>query len=396
MQSVTASSGYAYGTIGADIHVFGDGTPLYLLLNWQVPPEADREWLLELPSRMLNARFAVVDFTGRDSELAELWRWRDTGLRLAARWMHAPGGQGKTRLAAWFAQQSADAGWKVITAIHGPGSVLPQPGSQDMSLAGAAGILLIVDYGDRWPLTHLTWLFSNALLHQAGVATRVLLLARTDDAWPAIRGTLADQQAGTSSQFLDPLPEEPERRCQMFDVARDGFAARYGIPHPWDIGPPGPLGNPDMGLTLAVHMAALVAVDARSTGRRAPSTMAGLTVYLLDREHLHWARLYGDGAHQLNPAEKVFRTPPAVMNQAVFTATLTGPVSREAGTAILRAAQVSREPSQLLTDHAMCYPPSDPERVTFLEPLYPDRLAEDFLALTMPGHTDAPMSVKAL
>jgi hypothetical protein len=37
----------------------------------------------------------------------------------------------------------------------------------------------------------------------------------------------------------------------------------------------------------------------------------------------------------------------------------------------------------VLSDHAYCYPPEDPARV--LEPLTPDRLGEDFLALTLPG-----------
>jgi hypothetical protein len=44
------------------------------------------------------------------------------------------------------------------------------------------------------------------------------------------------------------------------------------------------------------------------------------------------------------------------------------------------------DPGQILTDHAVCYPPADPGDQMVLEPLYPDRLAEDFLALTVPGH----------
>jgi len=52
--------------------------------------------------------------------------------------------------------------WKVITAAYGPGTVLPPPGSQDLRVDGATGVLLIVDYADRWPPTHLTWLLRNA------------------------------------------------------------------------------------------------------------------------------------------------------------------------------------------------------------------------------------------
>jgi tetratricopeptide (TPR) repeat protein len=403
-QAVTATAGFAYGVIGASVHVFGTGVPLYVLENWRPPPSTDPAFLRELPSRMLNARFAVVEFTGRERELAGLRSWREEGPRLAVRWLHAPGGQGKSRLAAEFARTTLADGWKVVTATHGPGTVLPPPGSQDLRTDGTAGLLLIVDYADRWPLTHLTWLFSNALLHRSEVRTRVLLLARSADAWPAVRASLANHAAATSAYALAPLPEHGGEggRGQMFTAARDAFAVRYGIPAA-GIAPPAPLDHPDYGLTLAVHMAALVAIDARATGRRAPTGTEGLTLYLLDREHLHWARLYGDPGHDRDvpataatpaaPAAPVmasapatFVTPPEVMNRAVFTAALTGPVDGATGTALLTTLALRPSPQRVLADHAVCYPPADPAARTVLEPLYPDRLAEDFLALTLPGH----------
>ncbi|MFC9294110.1 tetratricopeptide repeat protein [Streptomyces sp. NPDC057011] len=392
-QVVRAEGGFAYGVVGADIHVFGDGTPLYVLENWRPPPPTDPQWLREMPSRMLNARFAVVEFTGREDELGELDRWRDQGPRLGARWLHGPGGQGKTRLVAEFAARSQAAGWKTVTATHGPGSVLPPPGSQDLRLNGARGLLLVVDYADRWPLTHLTWLLSNAVLHLPGVRTRVLLLARTADTWPAVRAALANHQAGTSAQLLQPLPPEAHGpRARMFRAARAGFAARYDLPATATVVPPGPLDHPDFGLVLAVHIAALVAVDAHAAGRRPPPDMAGLTTYLLDREHLHWARLYGDSTHDLDPAGRTYRTPPHVMNRTVFSAVLTGALEPARGTAVIGSLDPHPRhhrhppPERVLADHGLCYPPADPGRPTVLEPLYPDRLAEDFLALTLPGH----------
>ena len=102
-QNVIAVDGFAYGVIGADIHVFANGLPLYLLANWRPTVLSGQDWLRELPSRMLNARRAVVPFTGRGGELTQLTQWRDGGSRLAVRWMHGPAGQGKTRLAAEFA-----------------------------------------------------------------------------------------------------------------------------------------------------------------------------------------------------------------------------------------------------------------------------------------------------
>lgn len=63
-QTVRAEAGYAYGAVGADIHVFGDGTPLYLLFEHRRVNEFDPRWQRAQPSRMLDARAEVVDFTG--------------------------------------------------------------------------------------------------------------------------------------------------------------------------------------------------------------------------------------------------------------------------------------------------------------------------------------------
>ncbi|MEV4975034.1 hypothetical protein [Streptomyces scopuliridis] len=390
-QSVRAENGFAYGVVGADIHVFGDGIPVYLLQRWRPPPAADDSFLREVPSRMLNARFAVVEFTGRTAELAALRRWRDEGPLLAVRWLHAPGGQGKTRLADRFARESADDGWQVVTATHGPGSVIPPPGSQDLG-AAADGTLLVVDYADRWPLSHLLWLFSNALLHRPEVPARVLLLARGDDIWPAVRAAVANLQAGTTAQFLPPLPDGTQERegdgsprTEMFAAARDSFAARYGV-RSLRVETSAALAGDDFGLTLSVHLAALVAVDAHVTGRRPPPDLAGLTCYLLDREHLHWARLHGEGGHEIDPTARTFTTPSEAMNRTVFTAALTGPMAPAQGLGVVAELDLKLPAHRVLADHAVCYPPADPARETVLEPLYPDRLSEDFLALTLPGH----------
>ncbi len=390
-QSVRAENGFAYGVVGADIHVFGDGIPVYLLQRWRPPPAAEDWFLREVPSRMLNARFAVVEFTGRTAELAALRRWRDEGPQLAVRWLHAPGGQGKTRLADHFALESADDGWQVVTATHGPGSVIPPPGSQDLG-AAADGTLLVVDYADRWPLSHLLWLFSNALLHRPEVPTRILLLARGDDIWPAVRASVANLQAGTSTQFLPPLSDGTQERegdgsprTEMFAVAHDSFAARYGVPS-LRVETPAALAGDDFGLTLSVHLAALVAVDAHVAGHRPPPDLAGLTCYLLDREHLHWARLHGEGGHEIDPTARTFTTPPDAMNRTVFTAVLTGPMVPAQGLDVVAGLDLKLPAHRVLADHAVCYPPADPAQETVLEPLYPDRLSEDFLALTLPGH----------
>ncbi|UFQ14075.1 MULTISPECIES: ATP-binding protein [Streptomyces] len=103
-QTIRVESGFGYGVVGADLHVFPDRGPLYLLGERPAVPVPDGTWLLDQPSRMLNARYRLVDFTGRERERAELAAWRDSpGPRLSATWPHGPGGQGKSRLADEFA-----------------------------------------------------------------------------------------------------------------------------------------------------------------------------------------------------------------------------------------------------------------------------------------------------
>jgi hypothetical protein len=125
-------------------------------------------------------------------------------------------------------------------------------------------------------------------------------------------------------------------------------------------------------------MAALVAVDAAACGRTAPDDMIGLTTYLLDREQEKWRQLYENADRGLN-----YKTPDTVMARMVFTSILTGAASKATATTILGKLMPDTPAKQALADHATCYPPGSP--VTVLEPMVPDRLAEDFLALMIPG-----------
>ncbi|MFF4421042.1 hypothetical protein ACFY04_09685 [Streptomyces sp. NPDC001549] len=395
-QHVSAKGGFAYAVIGGDIHVYVDGLPVYVLENWRPAPDPDPEWLRELPSRMLSARHEIVPFTGRAEELADLHAWRSSRRRLAVRWLQGPGGQGKSRLAAALAREAVADGWKVVRAVHGPGNVLAPAADESVDLRtdDTAGLLLVVDYADHWPLPHLTWLMSNRLLHRQHLPTRVLLLARGSDMWPALQASLSDVQAATSAQILSPLPGgEDGPRAEMFRAARDTFAACRNLASAAEVRPPMSLDGGDFGLTLSIHMAALVAVDAHVRGERPPTDAAFLVTYLLNRERSHWARLHTQDAGRRPAAVgRSWSTPPELMNRTVFAAALTGPVARSAGLGVV--ARVAANPPVLnhpaertLTDHTTCYPPPEPDRSTVLEPLLPDRLAEDFLALTLPGHS---------
>jgi tetratricopeptide (TPR) repeat protein len=386
VQNVYAFGGFAYGTINADIHVHGDGRPVYLLEEPKpASGHAHPAWI-EQPSRLLNARNAVVPFTGREAELRDLdsWRGDGSGADLAVRLLHGPAGRGKTRLADHFAGVSARQGWKTLVVRHGGVAIPESQGSHDAGAEECRGLLILVDYADRWPLQHLTWLFANSLFASARVwqvPVRVLLLARTTDAWPVLESVL-DDRATTSDRELEALSEDPQIREEVFAAARASFCALYDRPDAGAVTPPINLADPGFGLTLSLHVAALVAVDAHVHGRRPPEDMPGLSVYLLKREREHWTRLYENSASGLD-----FTTPPAEMASLVFVAALTGASRWEDAAAALKSTQVATTPEtiqRLLRDHARCYPSPDPQAL--LEPLYPDRLAEDFLALAVPGH----------
>lgn len=392
--SQTAQIDGGYGTFighGTGYVFHGTQRPAFRLDVWRQEPEPDASRLREVASRMLNARWRVVSFTGRTADLRQLREWRDSGPRLSARWLHGDGGQGKSRLAAELAAESASAGWKVLTATLGHNTVHRPGPPVDLRVSGYAGVLLIVDYANEWRSADLSWLLSDRVLHHVGMPARVLLIARAPANWMGLRGRLEEAGGDLSVQQLGPLPgsERAGPRMEMFTAARAAFAARYGLAGAERLGPPVNLGDPDFGLTLAVHMAALVVVDAAARGERSPRAagMADLTSYLLDREYKHWESQYGDPTHELDPGDRSFFTPPDVMNRVVFTAALTGPVPPAAGAAVLTAQRLPPPGTpQILADHAVCYPAADPGMPSVLEPLYPDRLAEDFLALTIPGH----------
>ncbi|MEV0962385.1 tetratricopeptide repeat protein, partial [Streptomyces sp. NPDC049910] len=386
-QFLHVHSGYGAAVQGADLHVFRDRGPVYHLSEHHVDdagPELN-SWFLQQPSRMLTARNRVVDFTGRQEEMRGLVVWRDMPEhRIAARWMHAPGGQGKSRLTDEFAAESARSGWKVVTVRHGQSSLLPPTQSVDLRLGDAAGVLLVVDYADRWPQSHLSWLLSNALLHHH-VPTRLLLLARSHRGWEPLSSMLEELRIDAGLHRLEPLPDdESGSREHMFTVARDCFARRYGLSDLAPVTAPASLSHPDFGLILTLHMAALVAVDAHVHGRRPPADLAGLSAYLLRRERRYWTQLYENRVEGLS-----FHTAPDVMARAVFTAILTGGMSHPQGvatmTTVLGGLAGETPPERVLSDHSRCYPPTGAGDAV-LEPLYPDRLAEDFLALSLHGH----------
>jgi tetratricopeptide (TPR) repeat protein/transcriptional regulator with XRE-family HTH domain len=334
------------------------------------------------PSRMLLARYEIVPFAGRDGFLQRLSDWLRGADPVSARLVHGPGGQGKTRLAMRFARGYAS-GWVVWQARHG---LVSSQGSDRLAVPdAAAGVLVIVDYADRWAASHLQALIADLRARigrmPGGLPLRFLLLARSAGFWWSGLEDLLDGEYGipAGASGLPLLGEDVDRK-ELFAAARDWFATRMGVPGASQIPFPAELNKPAFGHVLTAHMAALTAVDAYHRSTVPPRGPQRISAYLLRRERAHW--------HELHVrTEDPMVTSPQVMGRAVFVATLAGPLPRVQGIEVLGQVGVATQAdtaSQILDDHQSCYPPRDGG--TVLEPLYPDRLGEDFLALTTPGH----------
>lgn len=370
---------------GGDMHVY-QWKPGYRIEDFPAAPRKVRPGVLAgQPSRLLWAGHRIVPFSGRADDLAALERWRDDPLDggLTVRLLHGAGGHGKTRLAARFAGLSRDAGWTVWqAATNTAGARRPQ----DAPLPGRGrGVLLVVDYAERWPVHTLYELLQEPLLHQ-GPAVRVLLLARPAGAWWQSLAGWLDRTLDVPAHPhpLPPLAGTPDLRARLFAQARDEFARHLGLPGDEAALIAAPAGvdeDPEYAQVLTLHIAALAAVDAVLHRHDIPADPARASAYLLERERAYWTAL-----HQRPDAP--LATGPVTMGRAVLTAALTHPLARShAWSALARAglAEAAATANPVLDDHQYCYPPARQD--TVLEPLYPDRLAEDFIGLTTPGHT---------
>lgn len=402
--------------IGRDAH-FGGGVR-YVLTAWpSVPALPTRASARVQPSQLLWAHRAVVDFRGRRVERGEFARWASgDGVRI--RVLHGGGGQGKTRFADQFARDRMKENWGVWAAPtpdqrdpHGAFSGGPDgQGLTGPFAHGLRGVLIVVDYADRWNAGALCTLLDLARRVQ-GAPVRILLLAReTGVWWLEVQTRFSKLGVQCGSVPLMSLSPNPQQRPEEFEVARTRFAEVLGLAstgssrllagarrffngtgvlsapkgHDWQ--------NRDYSLVLTIHMAALVSVLAELAGHLAPSDPIEVSRYLLGREREHWK--------VANPTRD--------MDTAVFVATLTGGLSSfEEGAQALARVDMARDKIPGLIDaHAICYPApfaqpgsgsqsgagaahggGEPHRAqSVLEPLYPDRLGEDFLALTIPGH----------
>ena len=372
-----------FGDVIQVTHVDGDVTiitdqPAYRVSAAMVTPlPLSQVDALAQPSRLLLPRHQIVPFAGREPVLEDLASWIRAEATVAVRLIYAAGGQGKTRLVTEVAARCARAGWTVWQVTQ---NTTPEVESSIGLPMGA--VLAVVDYADRWPFASLLRLVTQLQqLHLAGATVvRLLLVARSTGYWWSALADRIDSelQVIADELALGSLTAEIDLR-KMFATAAARFAEHLGIENShWP--PPPILDGPAFKQVLAVHMAALATVDAHRCGDSPPTQPHGLSAYLLRRECSHWQHLHSRTDHPLH-------TTPQVMHRAAYTAALTGatprPIAHQAMIRSTLAADVSAA-DRIIDDHRICYPPADPN--TVLEALHPDRLAEDLIALSTPGH----------
>ncbi len=246
-------------------------------------------------------------------------------------------------------------------------------------------VLAVVDYAERWPGSALLALLTQMQgLHEgAGSRVRVLMLARSAGYWWPALADRAESILGidTEQLALPPLAaDSPDDRSDLFVAAANHFAAAMNI-EPTDWVMPD-LDRAEFTQVLAVHMAALAAVDAHRHGEAPPVRADLISAYLLRREQAYWYdRHTGPEATAQSPLNAM------QMARVVYAATLLGPLTYDAALRVINDSGLgspARSAVDVLDAHAALYPSSDVREV--LQPLYPDRLGEDFLALQTPGH----------
>lgn len=389
--------------VGRDLNVIGQYTTLEVSrreFRLATLTQATRPWpqveeARAQPSLLLDARLEVIGFTGRHRELAVLHAWRELGddPQASAFLIDGDGGSGKTRLARQFAMLSAKDSWAVWEASYEQAaSLTPLP--ESLTGRRQRGTLVLIDYADRWPAAQLFALARHLVMASGEQPIRRLLLSRAaGDWWDVLSHRLNREGIATRARHMQPLSAGPRGARRLFTQARDRFAEVLQVPGADQIDVPD-LSHDDFGLVLAVHMAALVAVDARlrqpgsrlqlsagpesESGASQPEDPARLSAYLLRRERDAW--------HSLPPMESQRpRSSGTALGRTVYAAVLVGPLPRLDAEDVLARARLAGTPelaAALLDDHRTLYPPRQPG--TDLEPMYPDRLAEDFLAIATP------------
>ncbi len=263
------------GNTGIIYQISGDGPPpAPPTLHWAeaLPPPGSPFELFNL----LSWKFRLArDLLGRDAEKRELLDWARNGPRVRIRFLIGPGGSGKTRLAAEFAE--ALTGWHAGFVPLDTGATLP---------LSRRGLLVILDYPEAWREPVRSLLREAARAGQPAAPIRILLLSRRPLAeW---REEILNCGASTlcDAQELGIGPLDRDAAADVFHRAVARLAAHRRLAAPridnsaieaWINQNPALHGLPLLTIAAAIHF-----VD--RPGRALGLDAAGIVDALVERE----------------------------------------------------------------------------------------------------------------
>ncbi len=255
--------------------------------NWDRIGEPAAESAVGGPAALLRPDRAVVEFTGRDTEIGVLRSWCASADTRSVRAIVGAGGVGKTRLALRMAAEWESAGgeWRRVDT-----------GQEAHAVGAARGltsgpVLLVVDYAET--RADLESMLRSVLADPGPI--RVLLVARTLGEWwdrlieksaPAIGALLTQAEPIRLAEQI--AQESPDAALVNQAVPQFARALGCAIPERVEFDLP-----PHRVPVLVLHTAALVAVlrfqDNSATSLRLVVAQ-GLLDELLEHEARYWRR----------------------------------------------------------------------------------------------------------
>jgi len=325
------------------------------------------------PSMLLRPEYAVVPFSGRQAEVADLTNWTTDGPMLSARLITGPAGQGKTRLALRLCELMRSRGWLA-------GTVSEEVGAEVITrFAGIqAPLLLVVDYAEA-RAEGLLDLAKAIIRRSADAPVRMLLLARSAGEW--LRGLhehpddrVAGLFLGTTEQCLLPLARRVADRHAEFVRALHAMAYRLNRTAD-DVEPPPDIDTTRFERALDIHAAALALLLDESAQEKGSDPQWDPITRVLHHERRYWRR-----------TTAVFELPgPSVarLDSVVAVATLFGAVTSEDAVKLIGVLPTFYgEKREVVTRFVRWLKGLYPGPFA-LNPLRPDRLGEDHVAAAL-------------
>ncbi|MEV4804939.1 hypothetical protein AB0K18_33485 [Nonomuraea sp. NPDC049421] len=244
----------------------------------------------------LMARHAVVPFLGREAPLAELHAWAAEAAALSIAVLTGRGGTGKTRLAAELCAELGSAGWDAgflpldtlaaILSAPPPSDLRTPPSGQVLRLEALRPTLVVLD-GPEPSAPLVGELIRRLAQHGRNPCIRLLLVAREpgDPDWWRRLDTAAGgrlRRLNTTRIQLNTHPLTlPEREDHALAAMRAFTPGQAALPTPPR------LDDPEYGLPLHVHLAALLHLDG-------DPQISGATLidHFLTRESARWSQLW--------------------------------------------------------------------------------------------------------